>query len=598
MAPNTNAIRMAKRLGALGLRLLGSTLLCASAPVAAAPAPSAPARPASEQGRPNLIVILADDLGYSDIGAYGGDIDTPNLDELARHSLKFANFYNMSRCCPSRASLLTGRYPHRVGMPGNGTSLSLDVPTVAEELRDSGYATTMVGKWHLTAAVPLKDPAEQLKWLNHQAYGDRDFGDRRTYPAARGFQHHWGIIWGIADYYDPFSLVNDFTPVKSVPKGFYLTDAISDHAADEVIRLGKGGSPFMMYLAYTAAHWPLMAPETTIQKYLPRYQAGWDRMRQDRYARQLRLGIVNASTDRLPPTDSSYENNAGTAWVDLTPPQREQQVRKMATHAAMVDIMDQGIGRVIKALKASGKYDNTVIMFMSDNGASPEVMVEPGYDRPSETRDGRPIGYGEYPKGGIGTEQTMAGIGARWASAANTPWRYWKAESYQGGVHTPFFISWPGHLGKREGSTIDAPAHVIDVTPTLLELAGVKPHLAGKPAMDGMSLAGTLAAAPLPGDRPLYFEHYGARAIIEGRWKLVSLAPGPRHPPLPWSLYDLKSDRTETSDIAKANPQIVARLDSKWAAWAKAVGVPKRDGRAPPVRPAPINGTAASTDAE
>ncbi|MEG8040294.1 arylsulfatase [Sphingomonas sp. LR60] len=521
-----------------------------------------------------MIVIMGDDIGYSDIGAFGGEIDTPNLDELARHSLKFSNFYNMSRCCPSRASLLTGRYPHRVNMGENGNSLSKDVPTVAEELRDAGYATTMIGKWHLTAAVPLKERTEQLKWLNHQAYRDRDFGDRTTYPAARGFEHHWGTIWGIDDYYDPFSLVDDFTPVETVPKGFYLTDAISDHAVGEVRRLGGGKQPFMMYVAYTAAHWPLMAPEKVIQKYLPRYVGGWERLRADRYARQVRLGLVDPAIDRVPALDRGYENNAGIAWSNLTAAERAVQVRKMATHAAMIDVMDQGIGRLIKALKASGQYENTVIMFLNDNGASPEIMTYADYDRWSETRDGRRVQYGEYPDvATIGGETTMAAIGSYWASAANTPFRWWKAEAYQGGTHTPFMMSWPGHMAHREGETVTDAAHVVDVTPTLLALGHVTPKASRAP-IDGVSLEAALTGHAVTRQRPLFFEHEGSRAVIDGRWKLVARAPGPSSPVYrAWELYDLNIDRTETKDIAAINAAVVRRLETLWNEWAKEVGV-------------------------
>jgi arylsulfatase A-like enzyme len=525
--------------------------------------------------RPNMIVIMGDDIGYSDLGAYGGDTDTPNLDALAGRSVRFNNFYNMSRCCPSRASLLTGRYPHRVNMTGNGTSLSLDTPTVAEQLRASGYATTMVGKWHLTAAEPLTPPAEHLKWLNHQGHFDRDFGDKRTYPAARGFDYHWGIIWGVCDYYDPFSLVENFTPVREVPKDFYLTNAISDHAVEQVTKLGKGDKPFMMYLAYTAAHWPLMAPENVIQKYLPRFEDGWDAMRQRRYERQVKMGLVDPKTNPLPPLDDDYAANAKTEWDALTPEHRAEQVRKMATHAAMIDVMDQGIGRVVQALKDSGAYDNTVVMFLIDNGASPEIMTRAGYDRPSETRDGREVGYGEYP-GGIGTELNQTGIGAHWASAANTPFHWWKAESYQGGTHTPFMISWPAGMKGREGKAVDQGAHIIDVTPTLLELAGVTPSQKGSP-MDGKSFAGALTGKPLPKIRPFFFEHYGARAVIDGEWKLVSLAPrGKVHAYRQWALYDLATDRTETKDIAAAHPDIVDRLAKEWLGWADSVGLKLR----------------------
>ncbi len=585
---NPSRRRVARALlhgAALIASLAGSASIAQRAP-GATPA-AAPAPLTRSQEHPNIMVIMVDDVGYSDIGAFGGEIDTPNLNELARHSLQFSNFYNMSRCCPSRASLLTGRYPHRVNMGENGNSLAKDVPTVAEELRDAGYATTMIGKWHLTAAVPIKERTEQLKWLNHQAYPDRDFGDRSTYPAARGFQHHWGIIWGIADYYDPFSLVDDFTPVKTVPKSFYLTDAFTDHAVSEVNRLGRGKQPFMMYLAYTAAHWPLMAPEGMIQKYLPRYTDGWEKMRANRYTRQVKLGVIDPTTNPIATLDHQYENNAGLAWRQLTPAERTVQVRKMATHAAMIEIMDKGVGRVIRALKDNGQYENTLILFLSDNSASPEIMTYADYDRWSETRDGRPVQYGEYPDAAkIGTDETMAGIGSYWASAANTPFHWWKAEAYQGGTHTPFLMSWPGHMGPREGRKVGDAGHIIDVTPTILAIAHVTPRPNRAP-IDGVSLVGTLNGRAVSRSQPLYFEHEGSRAVIDGRWKLVARAPGPTSPVYrPWELYDLAKDRTETKDIATANPAITTRLANSWENWATDVGVHRR------IETAPVIGTA------
>lgn len=365
---------------------------------------------------------------------------------------------------------------------------------------------------------------------------------------------------------------------QMMPKGFYLTDAISDHAVSEVKRLSASPQPFMMYLAYTAAHWPLMAPEAVIRKYLPRYAGGWEKMRADRYARQVKMGLIDPATNPVATLDRQYENNAGIAWAQLTPAERAVQVRKMAAHAAMIETMDRGIGRLIAQLKASGQYENTAIAFLVDNGASPEVMTYADYDRWSETRDGRPVQYGEYPAlAKIGGDETMATIGSYWASAANTPFHWWKAEAYQGGTHTPFFLSWPGHMGAAENTTVADAAHITDVTPTLLALAHVRPHLPSTAPMDGVSLAGTLTGGRVVRTQPLFFEHEGSRAIIEGKWKLVARAPGPTTPVFrPWELYDLSTDRTETRNVAAANPAVATRLIAAWNGWAKQVGVRER----------------------
>lgn len=553
-----------------------ATLLVAQGAAQAAPTPAPTTAPA--RARPNFIVIMADDLGFSDLGAYGGEVATPNLDGLASNGVRFDNFYNLSRCSPSRASLLTGRYAHRVNMGENGTSLSKEVPTVAEELRRAGYATSMVGKWHLSAAVELPDREEHLKWLNHQGRQDRDFADLSTYPAARGFERHYGPVWGVVDYYDPFSLVDGFTPIRAVSKDYYITDALSDRAVRDVEGFAKGDRPFMMYLAYTAPHWPLHAPEAVIQKYLDRYKDGWSALQKARYERQVALGLVDPKTTPLAPLNGKYVNQDDLAWNDLTPEQRQIEVRKMATHAAMIEIMDAGVGRLIEALKATGQYDNTVILFASDNGASPEVVAQPGYDRPSETRDGRKIQYGRFQTG-IGQETTMAGIGAYWANAANTPWRQWKVEAYDGGVHSPFFVSWPKLGDQAAGRRVAGFAHVIDVTPTLLDLAGVAPDPKVAAPMDGVSVAPALRGGELERKSPLFFEHEGARAIISGKWKLVSAAPGRRSPAYSrWELYDLSTDRSETRDVSADHPAVAAQLAAQWSAWARDVGAtPRRE---------------------
>ena len=556
-------------------RLLGAAVLALSLGLLAGRASAQAQSSAHQPQRPNFLVILADDLGYSDVGAFGGDIDTPNLDTLAAQSVKMTSFYNMARCTPSRASLLTGRYPHRIGMGEFGKTMDRTVPTIAEELRGAGYATDLIGKWHLTEAITIPDKDGQLKWLNHQADFDRDFADRSTYPVARGFDHHYGIVWGVADYYDPFSLVEDYTPVKSVPKDYYITNDLTDHAVADIQQLSKGSKPFFMYLAYTAPHWPLQAPESVIKKYLPRYAGGWDAVQKERYVRQVRLGLIDSKATPMPALEGQYYNQDGKAWADLSAEEKAIEVRKMATHAAMVDIMDQGIGRVIDSLKASGQYENTVILFMSDNGASPEVVINPGYDRPSETRDGRKIQYGQY-QAGIGSETTMAGIGAYWASAVNTPWRYWKAESYDGGIRTPFLISWAGHMQAGPGTVNTSYGDIIDITPTLLDIAGVAPT-PWKAPIDGVSIAGVLAGKQVEREQPLYFEHQGGRAIFVGKWKLASQSP--QHGAkvyAPWKLYDMTTDASEMRDVSAEHPELAAELAAKWTAWATEMEVTKR----------------------
>jgi arylsulfatase A-like enzyme len=531
--------------------------------------------------RPNFLIIMADDLGYSDVGAYGGEIDTPNIDRLASGGLKFTNFYNSARCSPSRANLLTARYAHRVGMGENGGSMSVDVRTVAQEFKDANYRTAMVGKWHLTRATPIADPAEHLKWINHQAYFDRDFGDRSTYPAARGFETHFGLVWGVSGYFDPFSLVEGFEPVRSVPKDFYITHALSDRAVSDIESFAKQERPFFMYLAYTAPHWPLQAPESAIAKYRGRYDGGWEKLHEERYAKLVKLGLIDPKTTAKTQLSGDWAQNPEKPWGQLSETERAQASAKMSVHAAMIDVMDQGIGRVIDALKRTGQYENTVIVFLADNGASPETMTgtqgyQPGYDRQSETRDGRKIQYGaDQPT--LGSDTSMAGIGSFWANAANTPWRYWKAEAYDGGVHTPFIISWPKGLKLKPGTRVDSLGHIMDIAPTFYELAGVKPRTEGQPPVDGVSLVPAISGKKASRGKPLFFEHEGSRAVILDDWKLVARAPGPKSKVYaPWSLYHLTKDRSETRDLIEAEPKRAAAMAKLWNDWSTSVHARQR----------------------
>ena len=513
--------------------------------------------------RPNIIWILADDLGYSDLGCYGGEIQTPNLDRLAENGLRFTDFYNASRCCPTRASLMTGLYPTQAGVgrmtfprpePGYRGELRRDFPTVAETLRRAGYRAAMVGKWHLSLT---ENAPENALWVSHRL-DLGSFSDPTSYPVGRGFEEHWGNIWGVVDFFDPFSLVHNTTPEPAPEPGFYYTDAINERAADFVRKYGAGDEPFFLYVAHTAPHWPLQALPEDIRKYEKRYQSGWDVIRRERYERLQRIGLLEGDVAPLP---ERHENDL--AWEDN--PDREWDAHAMAVHAAMVDRLDRGIVRILEALDDIGERDNTLIVFLSDNGASPEEPQHflPGFDRPSHTRDGKPIRYTTRKRVRPGPQATYAGIGPRWANVANTPFRYWKKEQYEGGVATPLIAHWPAGIDAKAGSFVRTPGHVIDLVATAYDLGQIRET----PAVEGLSLKPLFDGGSLDDDRPLFFEHFGARAVRQGRWKLVALAGEP------WELYDLSEDRTETHDRAEDLPGKVEELAALWEEWAHRAAV-------------------------
>lgn len=516
---------------------------------------------------PNIVIILVDDMGYSDLGCYGGEIQTPNIDALAQGGVRFSSFYNTGRCCPTRASLLTGLYPHQAGVgrmtadyntPGYRGHISQNAVTIAEVLRAAGYRTAMAGKWHLS--VTKMEP-QHMRHLNNQLIRPK-FSDPATYPVGRGFEQHYGVIWGVVNFFDPFSLVNNREAVKSVPKDYYITDALTDNTLRFIDEYSEGDAPMFLYLAHTAPHWPLHALPEDIDKYKDTYTEGWHATREGRYRRQVEMGLVDPGVCKLPdhqPADASWDARNDREW----------DARAMAVHAAMIDRVDQGMGRIIAKLKEKGIYDDTLILFLSDNGASPERPSVPGFDRNSHTRDGREVTYyrdGESRDVLPGGETTYAGIGPAWANASNTPFRYWKATQYEGGIRTPLIAHWPAGMKVKDNSISREPGHVIDIMATCVDVAGVaypdKFNGHKVTPLEGRSLLPIFSDHKRESHGAIFFEHFGARAVRQGDWKLVAAEEGP------WELYHLAVDESETNDLAAREPERVKQLEALWNAWA------------------------------
>jgi arylsulfatase len=531
--------------------------------------------------RPNIILIMADELGFSDLGCYGGEIRTPNIDFLAQNGIRYTQFYNTSRCCPTRASLLTGLYNHQAGIgkmtdaenkPGYQGHLTDNAVTLAEVLKSAGYQTAMSGKWHVSNTNGQKNPQDQLDWLNHQ----KDFGDFSPisqYPTSRGFDKFFGNIWGVVDFFDPFSLVSGTKPINSVPKNYYHTDAINDTAVAYINSYAKSDAPFFMYVAHTAPHWPLMAPTEEIEKYKDTYKGGWDAIREARYQKMIKLGLIDPAKTKLSPRWKDDLN-----WAKN--PDKEWDARAMAVHAAMIDRMDQGIGRMLAALRKNGQFDNTLILFLSDNGASPEncAAYGPGFDRPNQTRDGRPISYDLKKRDMPGPETVYASIGQCWANVANTPYQYWKAESYEGGVRTPLVAFWPKGITAKKGSFSPQVGHVMDFMATFVEMTGATYPKSYKghtiTPTTGLSLMPSFKQKATTGHQNLFNEHFNARYARSGNWKLVAAGTDTT-----WKLFNLDNDQTETENVAARHPEKVRELESKWQQWAKTHQVLPKPGK-------------------
>ncbi|AHW58842.1 arylsulfatase [Draconibacterium orientale] len=505
-----------------------------------------------QEERPNIVIIMADDLGYSDIGCYGGEIHTPNLDGLAADGVRFNQFHNAARCCPTRASLLTGKYPHQVGLDRNGQTLSRNAATIAEVLKENGYHTGMAGKWHLSRTKALSNKEDQLKWLSHRK-DSSIFAPLESYPANRGFEEHWGVIWGVVDYFDPFSLVHNEEAIKEVPDDFYMTDFVTDKSIEMIDEFKKDDKPFFLYVAHTAPHWPLHALPEDIEKYEGMYDEGWDVLREKRYQGLVEKGIVDPAIAPL------AKNESGKLWADCE--RKEWEANHMETHAAMVDRLDQGVGRLIQKLKETGEYDNTVILFLADNGASPERGYIPGFDRPGHNREGVEIDYDnfEHP----GAELTWGYLGVAWAGSINAPFRYWKKESFEGGNCTPFIVHWPNGLKGKENTINQGVGHVIDILPTCLELADAKypaevNGLETTP-IEGNSILPMLNNEIITTHDTLFWEHEGGKALRIGDWKISSLSKGG------WELFNMAKDRTETNNLAEEMPEKVEEMTAIWA---------------------------------
>lgn len=517
--------------------------------------------------RPNIMLIVVDDMGYSDLGCFGGEVESPNLDALAASGMRFTQFYNSGRSCPSRAQLMTGRYAQTVGITGMGQSLTRDCVTIPEVLREAGYHTGMSGKWHLSLTKGIGNKEDQMMWLSHQStFNNRPFAPIETYPCNRGFDQHWGTIWGVTDHFDPFSLVHNEEPIftDSIPEGFYYADFVADKAIDMMDEMTSDGKPFFMYVAFQEPHWPVQAKPQDIAKYKGKFDDGWDVLRERRYQRMLQLGLINS--DEMPVAT----NASGRKWKDET--NKAFQSANMEVHAAMIDCVDQNIGRIIAELKRRGIFDNTLIIFTSDNGASSENYTIGDFDRHDRTRDGQMVVRNSPTPGG---QLTYNYLHTGWAGAVNAPYRYWKTTQFHGGTAAPTIVHWPaGMAEEKEGTIMSQPCTFLDVMPTCLELSG-----AAYPSFyNGNSIKPMCNEArsflPLLQDkeswddeRTLYWEHERGKAVRKGNWRLTALANGG------WQLFDLAHDLSETNNVAAEHPDKVREMKSLWNTWAKSVGL-------------------------
>ena len=506
--------------------------------------------------RPNVIIILVDDMGFSDIGAYGGEIKTPHIDSLAQGGVRFSQFYNASRCCPTRASLMTGLHPHLTGIghmtnsPNNDKHdkgnafpsyrgfLNRQCATLGELLGPAGYSTYLAGKWHLGGN-------KQSRW-----------------PLQRGFDKFYGCIAGSTRFFSPESDEREGRGITSgnepltelestTDRPYYTTDAFTDYAI-KFLGEGEKDAPFFLYLAYTAPHWPHQAHEEDIDKYRGKYRIGWDQLRQNRYQRQIELGLFEEK-HRLSPRDSKVP-----ARTSLKPNKQKEMDLRMAVYAAMIDRVDQNIGKLIDSLKKQGLFENTLILFMSDNGACAE---------------GPTLGRGNIFDVEKRNLETNNNYGAAWANVSSTPFRLYKHYTHEGGSATPFIMHWPKGIKSQSNWYRDS-AQLIDVVPTLLEVCGAKYPETYQGyelyPLRGISLTPSFTAEPLMRTKPMFSEHENNAFMIDGSWKLVGKGVAtPQGPDIEkWELYNLKDDRTELKDLAQTENKRLKEMADSWYAWA------------------------------
>lgn len=502
----------------------------------------------------NIVIILADDMGYSDIGCYGSDIPTPNLDALAKNGLRFNQFYNTARCSPSRASILTGLHPHQAGMgrlaeknfgetnegePGYLGYLNNNCVTLAEVLQTAGYQTFVSGKWH----VGMRD---ESKW-----------------PLQRGFDRFYGVLAGGTSYFKPkgvrcLSLNNKHLPTPT-DTNYYTTDAFTDFAIQTVNERDEA-KPFFLYLAYNAPHWPLHARKEDIERFKGKYKKGWDVLRSEKFERMKELGVLD-SDDVLSPRDKGVRS-----WDSLSSEEKARMEYRMEVYAAQVYRLDWNIGRLVDALKESGELENTVLIFLSDNGASAEPYKDLGGGKQSSVNN--PDVYGPIS------------YGSGWANYSNVPYRRYKSMLHEGGIISPFIIHWPKGLKTKAGAFTSRPACILDLMNTAVDLSGAKYPYKFKGnkiiPMQGESLLPIIEnSTEVPGERVFYWEHVGYKAIRQGNFK-AECSIRARYDKLgtgEWELYDLGKDKLELQNLADQQPEKLDALIEQWNIWAEGANV-------------------------